>query len=148
MNATPNVTDFTTFLRTTALIDVAYLPDNSPVIAMAFQIAMGTVYQGLALAGPPFYVLAVYNLGADRVINFAQDQPDRTFFADLRFKLKIDDFVPGVITSSNNVSTGQSMLNPEFMKTLTLADLQNLKTPFGRTYLSIAQQVGVIWGVS
>lgn len=145
---TPNITDFIAFLRTAARIDPAYLPDNSTTITIAFEIAMGVVHTFLMAAGQPFYCLAIYNLGADRVINFAPDQQDQTYFADLRDKLGIDDFIPGVIASSNNISTGQSMLNPEFMKTLSLMDLQNLKTPFGRNYLSFAQQVGTIWGVS
>ena len=40
-------------------------------------------------------------------------------------------------------------MNVESMKGLTLANLQNLKTPWGRMYLSIAQLAGpTIWGLS
>jgi hypothetical protein len=40
------------------------------------------------------------------------------------------------------------MLNPEVMNNLTFADLQTLKTPWGRIYLGIAQDVGTLWGVT
>lgn len=71
------------------------------------------------------------------------------FFVNARKLYKINSFVPGVVTSANDLSTGAGLLNPDFMKGLTLADLQLLKTPFGRTYLSIAQDAGPNWwGVS
>lgn len=71
-----------------------------------------------------------------------------TYFATLRRQFNLTGFVPGVISASNDESTGQSILNPEFMKGLTLGNLQNLKTPFGRQYLAFAQDYGQIWGVS
>jgi hypothetical protein len=71
-----------------------------------------------------------------------------TYFATLRRQFNLAGFVPGVISASNDESTGQSILNPEFMKGLTLGNLQNLKTPFGRQYLAFAQDYGQIWGVS
>jgi hypothetical protein len=40
------------------------------------------------------------------------------------------------------------LLNPEAMKTFTLANLQNLKTPWGREYLAIAQRAGTTWGLT
>ena len=54
----------------------------------------------------------------------------------------------GVISASNDESTGESVLNPEFMKTLTLGNLQNLKTPWGRQYLAFAMDFGETWGIS
>lgn len=71
-----------------------------------------------------------------------------TYFATLRRQFNLAGFVPGVISASNDESTGQSILNPEFMKGLTLGNLQNLKTPYGRQYLAFAQDYGQIWGVS
>ena len=34
------------------------------------------------------------------------------------------------------------------MKDFTLANLQNLKTPYGRQYLAWAQAYGPLWGLS
>lgn len=71
-----------------------------------------------------------------------------TYFATLRRQFGIGAFRAGVISASNDESTGESVLNPEFMKTLTLGNLQNLKTPWGRQYLAFAQDFGEIWGLS
>jgi hypothetical protein len=70
------------------------------------------------------------------------------FFANLRQRFNCSGFVPGVISASNDETTGQSILNPDFMKTLTLGNLQNLKTPYGRQYLALAQDYGQVWGLS
>ncbi len=147
-SATPNLTDFTTFLQTVVGIDPLYLPTTSPMIGYAFNVAMAVADLTMANLPSNLYALAVYNLGADRIINFAQDQAGRTFFHDLRQTFGINTFVPGVIASSGNAPTSQSTLNPEFMKTLTMGDLQNLKTPYGREYLNFAMQIGSLWGVS
>ena len=143
----PTIDGFTTFLRGTVGIDPLNLPDNAPVIADAFAVACAWV--ALPLAPLPIYALAVYNFGADYVINYAPDQPGRTFFKDTLIGYNISLFTPGVIASSSDDGTAQSRLNPEFMKHLTLGDLQQLKTPYGRAYINIAQQYGAsIWGIS
>lgn len=155
----PNLTDFLAFLRGVVGIETAYLPDNSMAVVYAFQTAMATVSPDL-VAIPSFpvtpqnpqpwttYAVAVYNLGADRVINFAPDQDGRTFFADMRKDLGINTFRAGVVASSGGTGNSQSTLNPEFMKGLTMGDLQNMKTPYGREYLNIAQQIGPLWGLT
>lgn len=80
---------------------------------------------------------------------FAQGgMASETYFATLRRQFNLTGFVSGVISASNDESTGQSILNPDFMKGLTLGNLQNLKTPYGRQYLAFAQDYGQIWGVS
>lgn len=144
----PNQTDFTTFLRSVVGINVVYLPDNSVDITNAFTIAMSWASTRMALMPGNLYSLAVYNLGADFVISYAQDQTGQTYFFDLRKNLGISLFVPGVLTSSSDTSTSQSILNPEIFKNLTFGDLQNLKTIYGRAYLNIAQQQGTLWGIS
>jgi hypothetical protein len=71
------------------------------------------------------------------------------YFAALRRNFKIGQFVPGMIASTNDSSTGMSLDNPDFMKGLTLYDLQVAKTPWGRAYLAIAQKAGPnLWGLS
>jgi hypothetical protein len=152
----PNITDFTTFLRSVVGIDLLYLPDNAPVIGYAFNTSMAIVNPLLACMPLPMpvpgswtmYALAVYNLGADSVINFAPDQTNRTYFLELRQSFNINSFVPGVIAASSNAPTAQTTLNPEFMKTFTMRDLRNLRTPYGRAYLEIALDYGSLWGIS
>lgn len=72
-----------------------------------------------------------------------------TLFAQLRKQFKMNAFMPGVVASASDVSTSVGLDNPDFLKGLTLFDLQLLKTPWGRAYLSIAQKVGpTAFGVS
>jgi hypothetical protein len=144
----PNLADFTTFLQDVCGFNPTVLPTTNPVIGMAYQVAITIANQSLA-AVPLIYTLAVYNLGADNVVRFAQDQPMQTFFGDLRKQYAISSFTPGVVSSAGDEGTNSSLLNPKFMQNLTLSDLQNLKTPWGLQYLSFAQMYGPsIWGVS
>ena len=145
----PTLDGFTCFIRDNMQIPNMVLPDSSSSICMAYRIALDIVNTSLSLASSDIYTLAVYNLGGDFLINYAHDVNGQTYFADLRASFKIYSFVPGVISDSHDVSTGQSLLNSEFMKNLTMSDLQNLKTPYGRQYLAFAQWYGpTIWGVS
>jgi hypothetical protein len=154
--ATPgqaNLADYTVFLRSIGL-NAAVLPDDSMWIPITFEVAKATVNPLLALGGcgptvPNFYVLALYNLGADRVINFAPDQPNQTFFSDLRSSLALNSFASGLVTASSDQSTSQTLETIEAAKKMTIGDLQLAKTPYGRLYLSLAQKYGPnIWGLS
>ena len=148
----PTQDGFVAFLQGVAAFDPLVLPSNAPVISDAYGYAVAAVDPLLANLSGNLYSLAIYNLGTDYVVNYAPDQVvsgvARTFFSDLRTQLGINTFVPGVVASSGNSPTNQSTLNPEFMKTFTMMDLQTLKTPWGRAYMAIAQQSSTIWGVS
>lgn len=144
----PNQTDFTTFLYGVAQIPPQCLPMDSTAITYAFDVAVSIVDPRTACLPGNLYVLAIYNLGTDNVINYAIDQPNQTYFQDLRTSFNINLFVPGVVSSSSDSGTATSRNNPEFMKMFTLANLQNLKTPYGRAYLAIAQSQGTLWGAS
>lgn len=118
-------------------------------VVMSFQVAKDIVNLALNCGSPRIYTLAVYNLAADRLINFALDIPDQTYFKDLRCRLRVEDRTPGVVSSTSDEGTSSSYLNPEFMETLTLQDLQTLKTPYGRQYMAFAQMYGrTIWGLT
>jgi len=156
--ALPNLADFTTFVYSATQtptgepIPTSALPTNSPYIGYSYNVALAIVYQGLQTISPDIYVLAVYNFGLDRLINFAPDQTGQTYFATLRGSAPtgygINNFVPGVVTAATDVSTSSTLTAPDFMKSLTFSDLQRLKTPFGRTYLSFVQDMGTLWGLS
>ena len=147
-SSTPNLTDFLSFIRNVMGILPIYLPDNSVNITYAYDIAIDIVNPSLAVAPGNIYALAVYNLGGDNLVNFAPDQQNQNYFANLRTQLGINTWVPGVIQSSADQSTSESMLTPDFMKGFTLSDLQNLKTPWGRQYLAFAQRYGTLWGLT
>lgn len=170
MSATPNLAGFQWFLVNVAGISAGDLPPTTPVVAFAFDVALGVVNPALALVGIPNsstfsytrsqFDLAVYNLATDLVVNYAVDSPNApvvttrpdgtklTYFDALRFKYGAGAFQAGVVNSVSDVSTSTSLEVIEAMKDLTLGQLQNLKTPWGRNYLAIAQSYGPLWGLT
>lgn len=116
------------------------------VVTTSLYIALQTVNTFLEATG--LYNEAVYNLAADRLINYAPDVPDQTYWAGERKRLKVNDITLGVITSASDQGTAAAITNPEQFKGLTIGDLQNLRTSYGRAYLAIAQSVGSLWGLS
>lgn len=157
----PTVANFLLFIRNTMRINTTVLPDNSPWIQWSYNYALMIVNQTLQLVGsvPPentgwsIYAIAVYNLAGDTLINYSPDQDGQDYFTQLRGSTTnggygISDFAPGVVQSVSDVSTSTGMLVPDFMKELTLSDLQLLKTPYGRQYLALAQKFGTLWGLT
>ena len=149
----PTLSDFQTFITSVMGISTSVLPSNSPVITWSFDFAYDWVAQELSgLTAQPgswtMYQRAVYNLAADTLINWAQDTPPSTYFANLRKDFGCNSFVAGVIQSSSDEGTSESLLVPEAFARLTIANLGNLKTPYGRAYLGIAQSFGPVWGLS
>lgn len=146
-SATPTQAGFLQWVRTRMGVPTDALPDDSPFIGYAYDVAVAVCNPALA-AVPPIYMLAVYNLGGDNLVNFAPDIPPSTFWSDLRAGYGTFAFAPGVVTSSGDQGTNTSLLNPEAMKEFTLGNLQNLKTPYGRQYLAWAQSYGPLWGLT
>lgn len=146
---TPTLAGFIAFLRTVVGIATAVLPDNSPVISTAYDIATELVNLAINDASSTIYTYAVYNLGSSNVLNYGQDavgaplyQDGLPFFAYVRKKWNLLDPVFGIVQSSGDEGTSNSLVVPEAMKNLTLADLQYLKDPYGRQYLAFAQKFG------
>lgn len=151
---------FVAFLRGVVAISVGVLPDDSPVIPLAYKFAVDVVNLQLAATSCDFYGLAVYNLGTDFVINYAPDVTDAPpyvnpankdglpYFAFFRQLYKVYDFTPGVVQSTSDEGTSVGLLVQKAAENFTLDDLQRLKTPFGRRYLQIAQKVGTLWGLT
>ena len=139
---------FTNYLVSPVGLDNYVLPPASQIITDAFNYALDIVHPFIASVSTVQYDLAVYGLGADYVINYAQDQPGRLTFATLRNDFHINQFTPGVVGSTSNAQTASGLTVPTAMQGLQIGDLQNLKTPWGRQYLQIAQMVGPDMGLS
>ncbi len=156
MSTEPTLAGFQDFISNVMGINPLYLPSNSPSIGWAYSIALMIVNPALATIATPssspvqtsIYVQSVYNLAGDNLINYAQDQPGRTYFADLRKAYSINSFASGVVTSASDSGTSDSLAVPEALQALTLSQLQNIKTPWGRQYLAYAQTYGTMWGVA
>lgn len=144
----PTLTGFIAWVRTAMGISTGVLPDDSIWFVYAFNVSVAIVSTDLCAVNPLIYQLAVYNLGGDNLINYAQDTPPSMYFMDARASMKIASFTPGVVSAASDEATSDSLLNPEFMQMLTMANLQNLKTPWGRAYMGFAQSLGTLWGLS
>lgn len=145
----PNLADYLLFIRQNCGIGSLYLPDSSLWITTTFTVATTMVNAAIAAFNAALYTIAVYDYGADRLINFALDVPGQSYFSDLRRSLGITGFSPGLITASSDQGTSQSRELPDWVRHMTLADLQLTKTPYGRAYLSIAQAYGsTVWGLT
>lgn len=148
MTTAPTVGGFLTFIRNVMGVPTQALPDDAPVITYAFDFALEIVNRTIQCASPLMYNAAVYNLSGDNLINYAPDQDGSTYFADLRTKWNLLKFIPGVVQTSSDDGTSVGYVIQEAAKNFTMADLQTLKTPWGRTYMGIAQRYGVIWGLT
>lgn len=160
----PTLADFNSFIKDVMKVPPAALPANSPWPGMAFAIALSIVNTSLqAVAIPQFdaagaqlntggfsiYSQAVYYLAADTLLNITPDVPGFRYFASQRRKFNLVGFVSGVVQSSNDETTGVSMVVQEAAKAFTIKDIQNLKTPYGRMYLQLAQSFGpATWGIT
>ena len=164
----PSIGGFNSFITNIMAVPNTATYAEPDVVQWAYNFAINWVNQGLK-AVPTFaqvswtiYAQAVYNLAADTLINWAQDAPDAPtpypnpvpnqpnigYWQWLRNKFGVLNFVAGVVESSGDQGTSASYQVPEQFATMTIANLGNLKTPFGRAYLGIAGSWGSVWGLS
>ena len=120
-----------------------------PIVYTSFTVAMAIVNDALAQATPLTYVLAVYNLAMDRLVRFAPDQENQTYFSGLRTQFGLVGTSVGAVASASDQGTSASIANPEWMRQMTMRDIQTLRTPWGREYMGFAQAWGpFVWGLS
>jgi len=138
----PNLADFTLFVRGSMGIPVQVLPEGSPWIGYAFKQALAMCLCVPACQGVG-YTLAVYNLGGHTLIRIAQDVGNgSTFFTEQRQRYGLLLLSAGVVQASSDETTSDTLAVPDAIANLTIGDLQYMKTPWGREYLSYAQDFG------
>jgi hypothetical protein len=137
----PNLADFTAFVYAQG-VPTDDLPSDSPYLQWSFNTSVAKVINAPACIAPIIYVLAVYNLGMHTLLKIGQDESGQTFFADQRKTFNLLTFTAGPVQSAADQATSDTLVVPDFLKTLTLADLDLLKTPWGREYLAYAQEFG------
>jgi hypothetical protein len=170
----PNFAAFLLFVQNIMGITITVLPTSSPVLAYAYNAALQQVSPDLAnIPGPSatlaqpspstnpagvwsVYEMAVYNLAGSFLVNFAQDPPGALpvsggtlpYFAQYRKDYGLNGFSAGVVMSSSDQGTSDSLLVPKVFENISLDDLQRLKDPYGRQYLAIMQKYGTLWGLT
>lgn len=162
----PNFTDYQTFIINVMGITATYLSPTDPAIAGSLYTAISTVNLQIQCISPWLYNQAVYNLAGAFLITYASDiphvfatNPDGSqqldannqpigYFQNIRTKMDLTGQAPGFLQSTADEGTSASFQVPKAMESLSFGDLQLLKSPWGRRYLSIAQQYGAIGGIS
>lgn len=151
----PTFAGFQWFVANIMAVPDSSMPDDS-WLQVAYDQAINLCYWALATVPsqpttPSIYAFAVYNLGCAFLLQFAQDDPDNpenTYWADLRQKLGLNSMNLGIITSAADQGTSESTFIPDQIKGMTLMDLQLAKSPWGMQYLMIAGEWGSIWGIT
>jgi hypothetical protein len=144
----PTLTGFQGFLSNIVGIPAQILPTTPvpDVVQYTFHVACRTAPR-VALSVVCLYAPAVYNLGASIVVHVAQDPQGQSFFKNLRNSLNIGPgkFAAGVVTSTSDQGTGTALTNPDWVKGLSVANLQQLQDPWGMQYLAWIQDLGTAW---
>jgi hypothetical protein len=148
----PTIEGFTVWVEAVMGVPTGDMPDSS-TLQVAFDQALNLAYIGLQ--GVPaqstsltIYAQAVYNLGGAMLLEIAMDNPNSTYWSDLRNKLGINSFVPGLVNQAHDQGTGEGMYILPIFAGLTMLGLQLIKSPWGRNYLMFAGQWGPIWGLT
>lgn len=148
-------------------ITTAQLPDTSPFITLAYCLAKSIVNTAFLAVDVLIYQQMVYNLAGSNLLNIATDPvingkvvpypPNDAkskdegigFFTYSRGQYNMLGFVSGVIQAAADEATSESMVVPDSLRGLTLMNLQQIKDPWGRAYLAMAQDYGpAAWGIS
>ncbi len=149
----PNLPDYTQFVQNVMGISTVYLPANSPFLGYALQRAQNIVLN-VPTQLPGFeYTWAVYNCAGHIQLTITPDQVvdgvSYSYFTDQRKSHDLLLTVSGVVASSSDDGTSVSNAVPDALKELTIEDLGFMRTPWGRAYLSYAQDFGpTVWGLS
>lgn len=145
----PNFEGFLKFVRGYMGVPTSAIEDDSFFLQCAFEVASEWVPKGTGLEMlPATHKTCVYNLAASFLLNFANDIPPGTYFADARSSLGIGKKVIGVMTSAADQGTSGSTVIGDALSNLSLADLMLLQDPYGKVALAILMELGPYWGLT
>jgi len=146
----PTLAGLIAFGRGAPAIPTEALPDDSPDWQTALTFAQEWVPCILNQLSPTMYTACVYNWSISSIVQWANDQPGQTYFANLQGidGFKTDNFVPGVVTTTSDESTSTGLTVGDALSNLSLIDLQRVKDPYGRAALAIMAALGTVWGLS
>lgn len=142
----PTLAGFIAWAKAVMGLTTAIIPDNSTAYAYAYQVALNVTPQMPGV--PDIQTLTTYNIGGSQLLMYAQDQSGQTFFSTARTKYGMNSFVAGVINSSGDESTHQSMTVGKQMSNMDLLSLQLATNPYGRQALAFMGSIGSLWGLT
>lgn len=147
--ALPSLDGFIDFVRHDMGVSVSVVAGSGDALACAYDVALEWVPQHMGLEDlPALYRACVYNLAGSFLLNYANDTPPETFFADTRKRLGIGGKINGIMTSAGDQGTSGSTVLGDALSYLSLADLMLLQDPYGRAALAILMELGPYWGLT
>lgn len=161
----PTLAGFQAWVTNVAGVPSAAIDTTNAIYeTYAYNTAVAIVNPAFQSMPGPIYLEMVYNLAMDRLVNWCPDvtpptpyvpgpgqpaNPDGLgFFAYLRVQFKVNAFIAGVIQAAGDEGTNETLLVPDQFKNITVSQLQNLKTSWGKVYLGYAQDYGTNWGLT
>jgi hypothetical protein len=129
-------------------IPTTAMSPTDPGWEYAYIVAVDLVPTDFAGTLKDIYTLTVYNWAGSQLLQFQQDYVGQSFFAATRKAYGINNFIAGVVTSANDVSTGETLAVGRGLQDLGLLDLQRIKDPYGRQAVAFMQTIGTLWGLS
>ena len=144
----PTLDGFVAWAQWAMGVPTTAMSPTDPGWNFAFTISQDLVPLDFLQVNPDIYTLTVYNYGGSLLLNWQQDYPGQTYWADARKQFGTSSFTAGVIETANDVTTGESIAIGLGLKNLTLMDLQRLKDPYGRTATGFMQAIGTLWGLT
>lgn len=164
MGVEATLAGYTTFIRQVMAVPVEALADDSIYIPMTYWPAETLVNDNLFIVGnaeqpppqvqPTIRAWAVYNYAGALLVDIAQDDPTATppfdtYWSTLRNSMGLNGFSAGVVQSAADQGTSTAYKVSSFFDNLTPGELQLMKSPWGRAYLTIASWYGpTIWGLT
>lgn len=124
------------------------IADTDIGYSYAYQVSLDLVPMDFSVLAPDIYTLAVYNMAGSNLLQWQQDIPGQTFFADARASYGINNFVAGVINSAADSTTSEALSVGKGLQNLDLISLQAIKNPYGRQAIAFMQSLGTLWGLT
>ena len=147
MTPRPTLAGFLRFVRVAMGVPESAITDDDPTIECCFKLALELMPRNVGLERLPIVRMnTVYNLAASLLLNYANDIPPSTYFADLRKKLGIGNYIAGITSSASDQGTSGSVTISNALNNLTLADLMLMQDPYGRAALAVLMELGPLWG--
>jgi len=144
----PTLEGFIAWAYATMGIPTTAMSPTDPGWEYAYIVAVDLVPTDFAGTLKDIYTLTVYNWAGSQLLQFQQDYVGQSFFAATRKAYGINNFIAGVVTSANDVSTGETLAVGRGLQDLGLLDLQRIKDPYGRQAVAFMQTIGTLWGLS
>ena len=123
--------------------DTSGSPWPGYALAQAANLVIRVPYCGSGLD----YTIATYNCAGHILLTIAPDVTDSRFFWTLRTEqppkgYALGAFSAGMVTAASDQGTANTLTAPDWVAGLQIGDLEAMKTPYGRAYLSYNQAFG------